>query len=261
GLGGDDWTAAHTLFGDDAQVNVEATGHLLDSVPAELQHRFRFQVFIERRLGDELEVKPVTGPWERPTANLFGVGLTYVSLPDGIAAEAGDDDLDTVLDETTFFIPVLNDALAEGAMSFDLEGNTVAPEDAANPAAAVFQTVGGAFGRAAGALAGEPDPDAFVTLTAKWIEYTLIAPDGEETVHRRTVFDRLSDRESGEIELDPEVSERDAARAIATTYTFMLDTGHYSQAYVADRGVAVSLAAEPMLRDSLQVQAQNVGEA
>src|SRR5690606_38999853 len=52
GLGGDDWTAAHTLFGDDAQVDVEATGHLLDSVPAELQHRFRFQVFIERRLGD-----------------------------------------------------------------------------------------------------------------------------------------------------------------------------------------------------------------
>ena len=255
GLGGADWTAAHVLFDEGEAVSIEATDYLTDSIPEELQHRFRFQVFLEQRRGDELEVKPVIAAWERPAANMFGIGMTYVSLPDGIAAEGVDTDVEAILDETTFFIPLLNDNTAAGAMSFDLEGNTVAPDDAANPAAGIFQTVGGAFGDAAGALAGESDPDDFVALTAQWIEYTLIAPGGEETVHRRMVFDRIADREAGGVELDPAVSARDAARALATTFTFMLDTGHYSQAYVTDRGAAVTLAAEPMLRDSLEIVA------
>ncbi|CAN5745231.1 hypothetical protein BH23DEI1_BH23DEI1_12850 [soil metagenome] len=254
GFGGLGWQAAHVAFGDDVDVVVEAESYLDGEIPEELQHRFRFQVLIEQRLGGELVVKPVTAAWERPAANMFGLALSYVNLPDGIAADEADD-IDAALDRTTFFIPVLQDTVAPGAQSFDLDGNSLAPEDAANPAAAVFQTVGGLFGGAAGMLAGEPDPDDFVGLTAQWIEYTLVAPGGEETLHRRTVFDRIgvANREAGRLELDPNVSAADAARALTTTHTFMVAPGHYSPDFILDRSVDATLAARPVLDAALAV--------
>jgi hypothetical protein len=254
GFGGVDWQPAHVAFDRDVEIVVEAASYLDQSIPEDLQHRFRFQVLIEQRLGGDLVVKPVTAAWERPVANMFGIALSYVNLPDGIAA--GDaDDIEAVLERTTFFIPMLQDTIATGAQSFDLDGNSLSPEDAADPAAAVFQTVGGLFGGAAGMLAGESDPDDFVALTAQWIEYTLIAPGGEETVHRRTVVDRIgiANREAGLVEMDPAVTAADAARALTTTHTFMVSPGGYSDDYVLDRSVGSMLGARPMLDAALAV--------
>lgn len=252
GLGGDDWTPVHVLFDEDAGLSVTADRYLSSSVPEELQHRFRFQVFIEQRVGDEFEVKPVTAAWERPTANMFGLGFDFVNLPDGFGDADSETDIEAVLDGSEFFTPVFNGAVAEGAQTFDLEGNALDPADAANQAAGVFKNVGGAFGRAAGALAGEEDPDAFVALTAQWIEYTMIAPGGAETTHRRTVFDRVLDRASEDATLDPDVSDADVKRALATSYSFMLDTGHYSESYITHRGVQMTLAAEPLLSRAME---------
>lgn len=260
-IDGANWTPAHVAFDEGAEVRVEPDVYLTREVPADLQHRFRFQVWIEQRLGEELVAKPITEAWERPVANLFGEAFAYANVPDGMASDEvgalGDPerafDLDEALARTTFFIPSFQGALAPGAQSFDLDGNSVASADATNPAAAVFREVGGAFGRAAGALTGEADPDAFVALTAQWIEYTLVAPGGAETGHRRTVVDRIGAdrRAAGHVDPDPTISEAEVARALATTHVFMVAPGRFGDAYVLDRNVAATLAAAPYADDLL----------
>src|SRR5690625_6728438 len=58
----DPWTAAHPVFSEPpgSLADIQASRYVDDVVPEELQHRFRFQVFIEQRLGDELEVRAIT---------------------------------------------------------------------------------------------------------------------------------------------------------------------------------------------------------
>ncbi|CAN5802382.1 hypothetical protein BH23DEI1_BH23DEI1_13020 [soil metagenome] len=247
----DEWHSAHVAFPAEAVVEVDALDHLLGDIPQELQHRFRFQVLIEQRLGGELVVKPVTEAWERPVANLHGVALTYVNVPDG-AEEGVEVTLDAVLAATNFFVPMFQGSTAPGAQAFDLAGNSLSPTDASDQAAGVVKTVGGLFGGAAGALDGEPDPDDFVTLTAQWIEYTLIAPGGAETVYRRTVVDRIGTerREAGVVEIDPDVTADLVASALATSYSFMLAPGRYSDDFVLDRAISASLATEAVLEET-----------
>lgn len=257
----DPWEAAHTAFAEAPAGldDVEAEEHLESEVPPELQHRFRFRVVIEQRLGDERVEHAVTGAWERPVANMVGLPLAYSNVPDGLGPEdAADVDLGELLERTTFFLPYFMDGLADGAQYFDMKGNVVPPEAAANPAAGVFGNVGDAFGSAAGALAGEEDPDEFVALTAQWLEYTLIAPGGEETTHRRLVFDRIGaeNRSAGTLELDPDVSDEEVARAMLATHTFMLAPGRLAPSWVNARSLDATLAAQSHVRDALVAVAE-----
>ncbi len=239
----DDWESAHVAFGSPPESLTElvAHSHLDGGIPEELQHRFRFQVLIEQRLGDELEVRPVTEAWERPVANLTGVPLSYVNIPDG--AEEGLS-VAEMLDGTTFFHPVFNGELAAGSQSFDANGSSAESGFTAAPAAGVFQTMGGLFGEAAGALAGEDDPSEFVTLTAQWLEYTFIAPGGEEVTHRRTVFDRigLENRAAGIVELSGEVSQEEAVLSLTRMNKFMVSAGRLNDSYVLDQQAEATLA-------------------
>lgn len=241
----DEWQAAHVAFSDPpaSLAGLDALSHLDSSIPEELQHRFRFEVFIEQRLGGDLKVTPVMAAWERPVPNMTGIALTYANMPDS-DFDGFDLDLEAALAEAEFFYPMLNGDQVDGALAFDLLGNTVDPMAAAAPAAGLFQSVGGLFGEAAGALAGEDDPADFVTLTAQWLEYTLIAPGGEETTHRRTVFDRIGaeNRAAGRVELTDELSTVEVAAALATSHTFMVSAGRFSEAYVLDGNLASNLA-------------------
>lgn len=250
---GEPWSEAHPVFGStpSAFAGLEASQTFDGQIPQELQHRFSFQVFIERRLGDELEVKPVTALWERPVANMYGVALTYANVPDGLEAVQDAGDTDALMAASSFFFPMLEGDTAPGGMAFDMLGNAVPPEEASSPYAALFQTVGGALGRAAGALSSlgfggeEPEPtDDFVSLTAQWIEFTFTAPGHEPVTHRRMIVDRLGAeaRANGSLQLNPEVSEREAFAALSSVHTFMLDPGRYAEEYVLDRALASVLA-------------------
>lgn len=241
------WTEAHPVFGGAAPAafaGLEATETFAGTIPTELLHRFSFQVFIERRIGNELVAAPVMEAWERPVANMYGVALTYASVPDGAEGVADVGDVDALMDATTFFYPMLEGDLPPGGQAFDMLGSIVPPEAAGSPYAGLFQTVSGAFGSALGAIGGlgsdteEPVGDA-VALTAQWFEFTFTAPGEEPVTHRRMVVDRLGAqaREAGEVRLNPNVSEQDAFAAIASAHTFMLDTGRYSPEYVLDRSL------------------------
>ena len=236
----DPWARAHPVAPEGAgwTEGLEATEILEGDVPADLQHRFRFRAVIERRLGDELEVEPVMGAWERPVANMNGVALTYSSTPDGFMQDGVlQGTVQEAQEATEFVVPILNGTLAPGGQVFDLLGNTVDPAAAASSAAGVFQSVGGMFGEATSALSGQEDA---VALTAHWLEFTLIAPGGEETTHRRMIVDRIGAerRRTGDVSgplkpmTDAEIYER-----MQATHTFMLSPGRYSRGYVEERAL------------------------
>lgn len=258
------WRDAHPVFGADGipferpEVEVEFT----DTVPNEWVHQFRFQVFVERRLGDEILVEPVTAPWERPVANLYGRVVSYANLPDGLHDVDDPTDVPALEAATSFFFPVIDGNVAPGAMAFDMMGISVPPEAAASPFGPLFQTTGRAAASAAGALGGiglgreaepETDPDAFISLSAQWFEFTLIAPGGEETVHRRMVVDRrgVGARERGDVAFETGVGASDAFERLTRTHTFVVAPGTYSDAYRLDATVeglrAVASYAEEVL--------------
>lgn len=251
---GEPWSEGHPVFGSTpaAFESLTPTQTLEGEIPPELLHRFSFQVFVERRLGNELEVNPVTARWERPVANMYGVALTYANVPDGLEAVLDAGDTDALMSASTFFFPMLDGDLVEGGRAFDMNGNVVPPEEAASPYAALFQTVGGKMAGAAGALSGlgfgsseEAEPaDDFVALTAQWIDFTFTAPGQEPVTHRRMITDRLGAeaRADGTLRLNPAVTERDAFAALSSVHTFMLDPGRYAEAYVADRSISSVLA-------------------
>lgn len=227
------WTNAHPAAPEGASWtgDLVAEGVLEDSVPADRQHRFRVQAFVERRAGSKLETSAVMEAWERPVANLNAFGLSYIAIPDGFLQQPALP-ADEAFEATQFVTPVFNGALAPGGQLFDLLGNVVPPDAAANPAAGVFAEVGGAFGEAAGGLTGEEEA---VALTAHWLEFTFITPGGEEVRERRMIFDRLGDARraagDGSGDLIP-MSDAEIYQALQTEYTFLLAPGRYADAFV-----------------------------
>jgi hypothetical protein len=219
----DPWSALHPVF-DAAPTWTEALEPertLAGVVPEELTHRLRIEAFVERRVGDDVEVKPLFAAWERPVANLVGVPVTLGFAPDGID---GDDaialDLDAVSEATVFFAPTLGTALAPGALLLDRLGNTVDQLAGASPAAGLFGALGNLANEATQELGGEG-----LQMTSVWYTFTFVRPDGSEVAHRRALFDRVepSDRAAGV--LDGELAEMDDRAlfdALAVTHTLQV---------------------------------------
>ncbi len=244
-LDGSVWHQAHPSFKTGDPPEVEASEVFEESIPAALQHRFRFEVVIEQKVGDKLETQPLISPWERPVANLVGVPLSYTNFPDGITGTEDLRDLGAALDNSNFYMPFFNGRLATGGSFFDLNGNAVPPDAASSPYAGVFQTVGNKLESAIGGLAGlgvanedETSGDE-VLLTGLWLEFTLIGPGGQETTYRRTVIDRITPtaRAAGSLELAP-ATPTEVAEALTANYTWMLAPGNYAEGFVADRFMA-----------------------
>jgi len=251
------WSEAHPVLGPDTELDVEARETFEGELPEDVQHRFGYQVFVEQRLGDSLAAQPVTEAWERPTANLYGVPLNFVNLPDGVDEADADATPADILAETSYLFPMVDGDIAPGGQAFEMGGAVVPMDAAQSPFGEIFQSIGGDLGDAAGALGaiggnGDEDPDDFVALSAQWIEFTLIAPGGERTTHRRYVVDRVGAeaRSEGRISLDAGIDEEAAFEALMSSHTFMLDTGRYGDAYLAARISDALLATRPYVEQA-----------
>lgn len=191
-----DWQPVHPALPDGMLVSPERREALHDTVPVELQHRLRLQMFIEQRLGGKKKEVAITSAWESPAANLSGQPVVFAALPDtainpsqvGLAPE-------DVLDGASFFTPFINGAKAPGAKHFDLAGNVIDPMVAGNVQGGIFREIGRAFGDAAGDLGGDPDAQR---LESVWVNITLVAPGGEETSYRRILTGAWPDAAAGE---------------------------------------------------------------
>ena len=239
---GDAWQAHHPAFGTPIELAAEPVEFFGGQVPESLQHRLKIEVFIEQKLGEQLQTHRVAGPWERPVANLNGVVLSYLVQPNTLDAAAIKTGIGAAVNKANLFVPVLNGE--PGNSAFDLDGSTIDIESLsmdAFGAGAVIQTVANKAGAAANTLAtmgttDDGESTDLAVLAAHWIEYTLIRPGGEETRYRRMLLDRLgaAGRMAGQNRVRA-MSEADIRRALTVQHRFMVATGSYSEAYAAER--------------------------
>lgn len=254
------WASVHPAAPADAAwtAGLEPDATIDGDIPAELQHRFRFQAVVERRLGGELEANPVTEAWERPVANLNGVPLRYLALPDGYLEDGLSTPPQQAYDDTDFIVPLFNDALAPGGQFFDLLGSVVPPDAGSSAAGGLFGSLAGGLADATSEVSGEEDA---VAMTAHWLEFTLIAPGGEETTYRRMIVDRLGDerRATGDASgpLTP-MTDEEILLDLQAQHTFMLAPGRYSAAYLSQRSLSALRDGVDYL-EALYVQSADVG--
>lgn len=229
------WTDVHAAFvGPPPFGRLIATNYISGEVPVKLQHRLRFQVFIERKIGDRLEVVPISEAWERPLANLVGVPLTFSNIADSmLTPQSLDKDLETLLVEAGSFVPSFGSGMAPGARFFDVRGTLIDPIAASDAAAGLFATLGDAFSNAIGEIG---DETRIPTLTAQWMEFTLISPDGAERVYRRTTLDRVGTaaRKLGEVPTTIGPADTEDLRTLLQRHTFMVATSEIPRGYVLE---------------------------
>jgi hypothetical protein len=239
------WSNVHPGFREAPSFDLSFTEVFTESIPAELQHRFRFQVFIERAIAGRLDVMPISDPWERPTANLNGTPLVYTNIPDTMMRDlAVRADLAVKLEQASFFAPAFGSGLVDSARFFDSTGTLVDPEVANAAGAGIFKTLGGLFGDALGGTGGSGAP----RLTAQWLEFTLIAPDGSERSYRRTTMDRLGPdaRRRGEVPANLGPTSAEHLRPLLQRHTFMVSTGATPRAMAMDFALESLLKSRPL---------------
>lgn len=222
----DPWAPLHPVFATPPAwtQDLEAERTLSGVVPEELTHRLRIEAFVERRLGSDVEVKPLFAAWERPVANLIGVPLTLGFAPDGLdEAEPMVLDLDAASDATVYFAPTLGTDLAPGAQLLDRLGNTLDPFAGASPAAGLFGALGDLANDATQELGGEG-----LRISSVWLSFTFVHPDGSEVVHRRPLFDRVdpTDRSAGVAGPLAEMDDRALFDALTVTHTLLVSPTH-----------------------------------
>ncbi|MGD2129482.1 MAG: hypothetical protein PVJ33_15600 [Lysobacterales bacterium] len=247
----DGWQDLHPAFGGKPPERMpQAQSFLADSVPEELQHRFRLQLFIERLVNGKLELSPITNPYERPVANLLDVPLTISNLPESLELQmALQGRKDEAVRTAGYFMPMFNGAVAPEGRFFDLRGTVIDPMAASSPGAGVFAQIGKAFGNATAGLGGSKP-----VLTAQWLELTLIAPGGGETVFRRAIFDRLGPamRASGAFPPDLEEVDPVAARPLLKRHTIMVTAAQTPEGLRLDRVFDQNIRAQPVYHNLLE---------
>ena len=246
----DKWIDVHPAFADSsaAPTGLKIEKYYRDTLPDDLYHRFRLQVTVEQKLGDKLITQPVVSNWERKTADLAGHPVIFQNQPNNLdfAKFPG---WEALLKEVSVFVPVVDGKLADRA--FDLRGGTYNASLLSLGAISLAQSgqAGGAAAtQASGAFSGSgssgESPADFITLTAEWIDYTLVAPGGKETTTRRYVLDRVGEanRDQGKAVISGQTPLQEAAKSLLTAYTIAVLPGEYSPAYIAHRTVDRALA-------------------
>ena len=254
----DPWNPVHPAFHgqNESLAGLSAESTMQGSVPGELQHRFRFRAFIEQKTGDELKEYALMEAWERPVANMVGKSLSYANMPRAIRSADDMKNIREVLATNSVFIPFYENSAA-GPDTFDLDGRMIPIEAAMSNYAGVFETAAEKSTRAAGALAslgqddvepGRGDTSPFV-LSAHWLEYTFIKPNGQETVFRRDLLDRIGKpaREAGSHLVAEEMDTPELNALLASFQSYMVAVGRYPDALLFDRSVERLINMRPTL--------------
>ncbi|NKI35199.1 hypothetical protein HFP89_08470 [Wenzhouxiangella sp. XN79A] len=211
---GDDWNEAHPAFGHSTPPQVTATRYFGDSIPVELQHRVRIEVFLRSETAGSLQTHSLIPRWERPAANAAYTPLTIAFVPYMGAPGDGNAEISDALDGAELFVPYFSEQAAPSENVFSLDGRVLPPEamtaqgefvkavsDLGVEAVTSLSALGGDAGDQARADSATP-----FKLGKLWIEYSTIAPSGEVKTIERTIVEPEAD-------LGPRPDDADGAAA------------------------------------------------
>lgn len=232
----DPWQPVHpaVVKTTDSFHELQAHDIFTESIPDDLQHRFRFQVFLEKETNGQLTSMALAPAWERPIANLASIPVNFTILSRHLLTQINQGELEINPGSNDIFIPVLNNQPLKNG--FDLSGNIIPQEAALSAFADVFATVSDKLGQATEALANLAGSSAESTkkgstrLAALKIQYTFVKPDGTETRHLRTVFSDSSPDKNKRTE-----KTTGMYKALTRNFTFMVSSGKMNDAFVTDK--------------------------
>ena len=238
----DEWQSVHTAFPTE-EAPLVAKADTFVTPPDDLYHRVRFEVFIEQKSKNELIVHPVVSRESR-AAELIGKPIIFTSSPDSLGLDAAAD-METMLEDTGFFLPSINTDLEGNA--FDLDGRSISVgvfqldpagmTDVLRSQARQLESALGGLEGLGDPTAADDDPDDIFTLTAQWIQYTVIGPGGGEKTYRRYLVDRVGvvNRESGIAEIIDDTELTEAAKSLLTMTTLSVVTTRFPDSYLLHR--------------------------
>jgi len=237
------WAAAHPAFGnsDLESPQPEAVTTYRGSIPDELQHRFRIEVFLEQKFGDQLRVTALIPAWERPASNMLGRSFVIGNYPNGIKVDTPWSDFDSQLRKSELFVPALNGKVLPDTKGFDLDGT---PYDLDTQGAdtlgatPIFRELGRSMDRVTGALgatgSAEKNTGPVRALSAEWIDYSLISPNGKTRTFRRYLFDRLGVETGREEKISALPTEPAKWWVPIASQEFILAGANYPDALILD---------------------------
>jgi len=232
------WQDTHPAFGAGAAPgDLEAEEFFQDTVPEKYQHLLTISAWVGQWVAGKIIDHQVMSPWTRPVANLDSVAISYRNAPNGMTLDNAAN-LDSAIEKTQMFIPMLNDATAPGAMAFDLQGRVIDPM-AMGSSAGIFKTMGDKMGDATSGLMDRQDNQPAMALDSMWLEITFTAPGGAKTTQRRYLLPPLADHNTDKTEL---------VWPLLTNYTYQVNAGGQPLDYLAERYLATGIDNQAWLR-------------
>lgn len=217
----DPWQAAHPAFNNKQDLAVTPKGYFKGSVPEKYFHQVKIEAFIEQRIGDQLKTHSLMPAWEKPSANLFNVVITYSNQPSGIKSNQ-QFDFQQIMDNTRFFSPVFN-GNPVGDQVFDMQGRLIDATAMKSAAGELFQTIGNKGLSAIEALnEKKPGEAPLMALNAQWLQFTFTDPNGAEYVQKRYLYQA---NETQDIAI--------AKTQLMAEYVLFNNTSEHSMAYLA----------------------------
>ena len=238
-----EWKPAHPALKIGQEVTVKADNYFSKAVPKKYLHQLKIEAFIQQRISDKLSTHSLMKPWQKPVANLGDVVITYSNGASGSSVQGN---IDEVVKKTTYFTPIFNGNSA-GSKVFDLKGRLI-DRQAMNSGAqgAFFQTLGNKMDSALGGLSQKGTDETLMQLTAQWLQFTFIHPNGAEVVQKRYLY------QTDNFKVTKQTSTS-AKLALMSEYNFLTSTGDQSSAYLANVYLSLIDDSIPLLHASAQM--------
>lgn len=236
----EEWKDAHPTLTKGKSLNVKAISYIQKTIPEKYLHQLKVEAFIQQRKGKELSTYSLMKPWIRPVANLNNISITYTNAPSGVKLGSS---FDEIIAQSNFFTPTLN-GKPVGNKVFDMKGRLIDAEAMkAGPQGALFQTLGNKLEGSINLINGKDKSETLMQLTAQWLQFTFIQPDGTEFVQKRYLYET----DAYKVTVS---SNKKAKLALMGEYHLLTSSGQQPMAYLANAYLKLIEDSIPLLQAS-----------
>ena len=263
----DAWTDAHTAFKDGVEAPTVTPTESFEGVaalPAAAWQTIKVEPIIERSIDGVISQKPLAPAIEGPASEIAGRALFFTTLSNAAAvADSPAADVNEIFSKANLFMVQFNNhTVDDSSIVFDDHGSLftlkqVKPgEFGLQPQTG--EVVSAALGEAISALDGNPTPTPGpapdLELTGVWLNITFTAPGGQSTTVRRTIVDRIGqkNRDLGSTQIAAPNDRAEVASELAQNVSMFASVGQLSVGYVTDQFLARLQTVAPLLRIQMQ---------